>query len=422
MGGVAHLGERIPCTDKVAGSIPVASTMSTNFFCPLPWNHLMFKSTGEVQACCETYSDKFLPSESIKATANNPIMRQLRLDLLEPDVVPSMCYKCSNREKFQNTSVRISSLGFDKYWTEHRAREATNPDGSMDNFILENLDIRWSNLCNYKCRFCSLQSSHSWLKDHKLQGKQVAEHFDPKTGIAEYDMDWKDLKTHLPHVRFIKLAGGEPTIMPGTYQLLEELIRVKNKSEISLITNATTVKYGQKDLLELLKNFGGIVRIQMSMEGMGDVHEWSRSGKEDWHEIAENIDKFYEYGQANNWRINFHSGISWMNMYHLADFILAYPHIPFVFNLVTDPAEMSIENFYRYELEKCSEYYQSIITQQQDHKVLKHLNVVKYAIDVAIQETKEDIDLDKFRRTQGLLDRSRNQSFAKAFPEWKRYA
>ena len=26
-GGVAHLGERIPCTDKVAGSIPVASTM-----------------------------------------------------------------------------------------------------------------------------------------------------------------------------------------------------------------------------------------------------------------------------------------------------------------------------------------------------------------------------------------------------------
>ena len=26
-GGVAHLVERIPCTDKVAGSIPVASTM-----------------------------------------------------------------------------------------------------------------------------------------------------------------------------------------------------------------------------------------------------------------------------------------------------------------------------------------------------------------------------------------------------------
>lgn len=28
-GGVAHLGEHIPCTDKVAGSIPVASTRAS---------------------------------------------------------------------------------------------------------------------------------------------------------------------------------------------------------------------------------------------------------------------------------------------------------------------------------------------------------------------------------------------------------
>ena len=30
-GGVAHLGERIPCTDKVAGSTPVASTMRVSY-------------------------------------------------------------------------------------------------------------------------------------------------------------------------------------------------------------------------------------------------------------------------------------------------------------------------------------------------------------------------------------------------------
>ena len=30
-GGVAHLGEHIPCTDKVAGSIPVASTMRVSY-------------------------------------------------------------------------------------------------------------------------------------------------------------------------------------------------------------------------------------------------------------------------------------------------------------------------------------------------------------------------------------------------------
>ena len=32
--------------------------------------------------------------------------------------------------------------------------EATNLDGSIDEFKLKYMDIRFSNLCNYKCRSC----------------------------------------------------------------------------------------------------------------------------------------------------------------------------------------------------------------------------------------------------------------------------
>ena len=60
--------------------------MSDNFFCPLPWNHLFFKPNGKVQACCETYDTQFDPSETIEATANDPILKKLRLDLLNPKV------------------------------------------------------------------------------------------------------------------------------------------------------------------------------------------------------------------------------------------------------------------------------------------------------------------------------------------------
>ena len=81
--------------------------MSNKFFCPLPWNHLLFKQKGTVQACCETWDTQFKPAESILATANLDIMKQLRLDLLDDDTVPSMCHKCYNREKFQDFSVRI---------------------------------------------------------------------------------------------------------------------------------------------------------------------------------------------------------------------------------------------------------------------------------------------------------------------------
>ena len=47
---------------------------------------------------------------------------------------------------------------------------------------------------------------------------------------------------------------------------------------------------------------------------------------------------------------------------------------------------------------------------------------IKKVIDHGLKNTKEDIDLDEFRRVQGILDESRQQSFAEAYPEWRKYA
>ena len=238
-------------------------------------------------------------------------------------------------------------------------------------------------------------------------------------------MDWEDLKTHLPFVRYVKLAGGEPAIMPGTYQLLEELIRIGNtdRAEISFVTNASTIKYGKYDLLGLLDKFK-FIKIQMSMEGMGARHEWARSGKKDWHQIEKNIQAFHEFAKKpqGTRKINFHTGISWMNMYHLADFIQAYPNIKFVFNLVVEPKNMSMLHFDREELQRCSDYYDKILDPSLPKLVFDHLTQVKTAIDNSIKRTDEQCDLDEFRRVQGILDKNRNQSFIKAYPEWSQYA
>ena len=403
--------------------------MSNNFFCPLPWNHLMFRSGGQVQACCETYKDPFVMGSTIAETANNDVMKKLRLELLDPNKVPSMCWKCNNREKLSNDSVRTFSLQTHYDWDEERARSVTNADGSMDNFHLEYLDIRWSNLCNYKCRFCSLGSSNLWFKEAKMLGMDVSK-VNQKTGIVEFDMKWDDFKTHLPYVKKIKLAGGEPTIMPGTYQLLDELIEIGNTDiGLSLITNGTTIKYGKYNLLERLSHFNtGYLKkiIQISAEGMGQRHAWARSAKDDWHIVEDNIQQYKQFvddwKMKGKWVMNFHSGISWMNMYHLADMVEYYSDIQFVFNIVQDPSEMSIMNFYKKDLNRASNFYSDRIEASQKPLVIKHLNKIKGAIDYALDNTKEDIDLDEFRRVQGLLDTSRKQSFALAYPEWSHYA
>ena len=153
---------------------------------------------------------------------------------------------------------------------------------------------------------------------------------------------------------------------------------------------------------------------------MGDRHAWARSGKDDWDQIAKNIDLFTQHAKENKWGLNFHSGISWMNMYHLADFILKYPYTQFTLNMVTDPATMSLTNFYKDELEKCSKFYANKIDENKDNTlyVRKHLAKVKNAIDKALETSNETIDIDEFKRIHNLLDNSRNQSFVKAYPEW----
>ena len=64
----------------------------------------------------------------------------------------------------------------------------------------------------------------------------------------------------MPYVKRVKLAGGEPVMMAGTYQLLEELIAIGNtKAKINLITNASVLTHGKKNIIDLLQHFSRVI-------------------------------------------------------------------------------------------------------------------------------------------------------------------
>ena len=83
---------------------------------------------------------------------------------------------------------------------------------------------------------------------------------------------------------------------------------------------------------------------------------------------------------------------------------------------------MSIANFYKKDLQRCSWHYKKQIPNASTELVYSHLSQVKKAIDEALVSSDETVDLDKFRRIQGILDTSRKQSFSLAYPEWSQYA
>lgn len=89
------------------------------------------------------------------------------------------------------------------------------------------ISINWDTLlvCNQKCSYCYARPSHLW---GKIQSKEVAE--DVIKSIAKSRNTFK-----------ICLLGGEPTLHPRIWKIIEELQGLDNVKYIELFTNSKKV-------------------------------------------------------------------------------------------------------------------------------------------------------------------------------------
>jgi hypothetical protein len=79
------------------------------------------------------------------------------------------CAACYNIEESGANSPRHSYINkFKKYIP---LSESTNADGSVE-MNLRYFDIRWSNICNFKCRSCSSTYSSSWATEDNARGNR----------------------------------------------------------------------------------------------------------------------------------------------------------------------------------------------------------------------------------------------------------
>ena len=100
-GGVAHLGEHIPCTDKVAGSIPVAST--TKYF-DMEYNlHNRREIPKDYECCwnCRYMSWMVGIGQGVRCTTeenNYRIFRTEEEGRPKLPVIPGVAEKCEHFE------------------------------------------------------------------------------------------------------------------------------------------------------------------------------------------------------------------------------------------------------------------------------------------------------------------------------------
>jgi MoaA/NifB/PqqE/SkfB family radical SAM enzyme len=261
--------------------------LNTNkVFCTFPWTHIHVTPRGRVFPCCNTgYTDYIgdYNNERLIDLMNMEDMKQLRLNMIN-NVPTKICNSCYEQEKIAGHSGRTHSINlFEKDIPEFL--DSTEQDGSLRDFKMKYFDIRFSNICNMKCRTCSPEFSSQWSQEYHNENKSWPIVFHANKNQSTL---LNEVLAQIEHTDTFYFAGGEPLITDEHYVLLETLIS-KNLTDVRLTynSNLSTLRYKGKDVLDLWKHFKFISMVA-SIDHVQERAEYIRNGT-DWGVVESNM-------------------------------------------------------------------------------------------------------------------------------------
>jgi MoaA/NifB/PqqE/SkfB family radical SAM enzyme len=389
-------------------------------FCMLPWIHLHAFPDGRAYPCC--MSEYNLPAGNLKTQTmkevwNSTSIKDMRVNMLNGK--PSKeCGRCYEQEKAGFVSMRHSSS---QNFGQHIAlTDTTKEDGSLDWFELRYYDIRFSNLCNFRCRSCGSIFSSNWYNDEvKLYGDRGHQRI-MFAGKTEEDM-WEQMQEHIPFLDQIYFAGGEPLIMEEHYRLLNELVK-REMFHVRLIynTNFSKLAYKDQDVLELWKKFK-TVSVGASLDGSGARAEYIRKGQ-DWAETIENRKRMLEVCPGVDFYVS--ATVSIYNVLHISDFHKEWVELglikpqDFNINILQSPNWFRIDCLPKEIKEQVRVKIEEHIKwlEPQD-KLTRATSGFKGILNLMDAQTVDDHWLNTFFSRTNELDKLRDEDFFSTFPE-----
>jgi sulfatase maturation enzyme AslB (radical SAM superfamily) len=284
-------------------------------FCMAPWVHMHFWPNGNVIPCC--VSDTRTPvgntnSNTLEEIWNGSDMRQLRLNMLA-DVPSAICLRCYDQEK---SNVYTLRRHLNEAYAHHQHRAATTTaDGTVPDVNMAYLDVRFSNICNLRCRSCCHDLSSGWYDDWKVMHPEYDQ---PRIlNINKSGDFWSQLLPYLNQAEEVYFAGGESLMTEEHYQILDHWIATGHTDvRIRYTTNFTVLDYKKRDLFELWKQFPNIV-VTASLDASGKRAEYLRKNTV-WDNIVENRRRMLR--EIPHVKFNITPTVSLMNVQHLPDF------------------------------------------------------------------------------------------------------
>ena len=308
----------------------------TKTYCAFPFQHQYVHMSGSVRLCCATMenaTDKkgnriHMNNDSLQKTWNSDYMKEARLKMKNGEVLKA-CTKCIDQEARGYKSMRNEN-------NEEKNINNVSADGSMDT-MPNSMELHFGNVCNLKCKMCGQDYSNQIGKEILQIGEKDKDflkwvykqsgNVNNWTNNLSVEYTWfrnEKTKNKLidyvsKHITKLTIIGGEPTVIPEFYELLDycyENNTLKDK-DITIVTNLTNTNPKMTQWLPKMKSW----TIWASIDGLGDITEYIRYPS-NFKKVVENLN-FYKklLLESNNGQIVFSPAVQLLNIHQLDDML-----------------------------------------------------------------------------------------------------
>lgn len=253
--------------------------------------HLATHPNGAVGLCCEADTldgyglsgglaatgRKNLHKHSLEEVINSENFNHYRKEMLS-GVWPKPCYTCKNAESIGLSSKRIRENNkYLKFFPQTDLTANCREDGSLKTLNFGFIELRLANTCNSACVTCNPVSSSRWIPDSQQLAKELSWFKNIYTGVNNWtkvDGIFESIAQHSNALREIYINGGEPTLIPEHFVLLEKLVENKISQNIVLhySINATRLS---NELINYWEKFK-LVRVSCSIDDVDERNTYIR--------------------------------------------------------------------------------------------------------------------------------------------------
>ena len=303
-------------------------------YCDLPFEHQYVHMSGTVRLCCATLENANtngnnfnMANDKLSDVWNSEYMKKVRLSM-KNDKMLDACSKCVSQE----------ARGYGSMRTEHNKEinlKKVAEDGSMA--LPSSMELHFGNICNLKCKMCGQDYSNQVGKEILAIGKKDTDflqwvreqsgNVNNWTNDLSVEYTWfknLDVKNRLmeyisSHIHNLTIIGGEPTVIPEFYELLDycDKQNTLNEKNIVIVTNLTNTNPKMLKWLSKMKQW----TIWASIDGIGDITEYIRYPS-NYKRILQNIELYKKLlMKYKNGRIVFSPAVQLLNIHQLDDML-----------------------------------------------------------------------------------------------------